>query len=224
MKNGFVTLISTYGLIFLKTPLILNHGYPLASTKRRILRQYLTNTYMTKLTLTLIFSAISIFTIGQTISISTVTSAGDFVKNENGISMSWTMGEVFAQTIQDDNHLTEGFQQGELTTETSEAENATPTNNIVAANDSNLEVDMQVFPNPSIDYLKLKFEASEAQAVFVQVATLNGNKVLEQKFEIENGLVIQMDQFENLKQGTYLISVMKNEKIISTKRVIKMEM
>lgn len=43
-----------------------------------------------------------------------ITAAGDYIKKENGASLSWTMGEVFSQTIIGKEHFTEGFQQGNM--------------------------------------------------------------------------------------------------------------
>lgn len=54
------------------------------------------------------------FSYGQDISQSTITSAGGFVTNDAGISVSWSMGQVFSLTAQSEQHLTEGFQQGKL--------------------------------------------------------------------------------------------------------------
>jgi hypothetical protein len=54
------------------------------------------------------------FSYGQDISQSTITSAGGYVVNDAGISVSWSMGQVFNLTAQSEQHLTEGFQQGKL--------------------------------------------------------------------------------------------------------------
>jgi len=172
--------------------------------------------------LSLTFLFIYTFSFGQNISISTLTSAGDFSKNENGISMSWTMGQVFANTIQENNHLTEGFQQGELKTGIIEEENLIEDFDFEVFTASELEVDMEVFPNPTVNYLNLKFKTSQTQSVFVRISTLGGMNISEQEIDIENRLEIQLDQFKNLKPGSYLISIVKNEEIISTKQVIKL--
>lgn len=54
------------------------------------------------------------FSYSQNISRSTITTAGGFVTNDAGISVSWSMGQVFSLTAQSEQHLTEGFQQGKL--------------------------------------------------------------------------------------------------------------
>ena len=54
------------------------------------------------------------FSYGQDISRSTITAAGGFITNDAGISISWSMGQVFSLTAQSEQHLTEGFQQGKL--------------------------------------------------------------------------------------------------------------
>ena len=89
MKKRIVTLFSTYGLNFFILPLILNHDYPLPNKKQHTM-------HTLHLTITLIL--FSTFALGQQISRNTLTTAGDFSKNENGISVSWTMGNTFCQT------------------------------------------------------------------------------------------------------------------------------
>ena len=72
-------------------------------------------TNMKKSFAVIIFLSASITTIwAQKISMNTLTTAGDYTKNKNGVSVSWTIGEVFSQTITNDHHVTEGFQQGAL--------------------------------------------------------------------------------------------------------------
>ncbi len=62
----------------------------------------------------IIFGGISM-TIAQTSSTTNVLStAGDYIKSENGTTLSWTIGESFSQTIKGRQHLTEGFQQGNM--------------------------------------------------------------------------------------------------------------
>lgn len=61
-----------------------------------------------------IFSFSFSFSYGQDISHSTITTAGGYVTNDAGISVSWSMGQVFSLTTQSEQHLTEGFQQGKL--------------------------------------------------------------------------------------------------------------
>lgn len=52
--------------------------------------------------------------LGQEKNLTTLTTAGGFDKGEDGISVSWTIGEVFSATVQDEFHVTAGFQQGNL--------------------------------------------------------------------------------------------------------------
>lgn len=50
----------------------------------------------------------------QEISRNTITTAGDYTVSESGISLSWSIGEVFGKTTETGNYVTEGFQQGLL--------------------------------------------------------------------------------------------------------------
>jgi len=63
---------------------------------------------------TVLFSVFILSLTAQEISRNTVTTAGDFTTNEDGVSISWSMGEVFSQTSEEDFYVTEGFQQGIL--------------------------------------------------------------------------------------------------------------
>lgn len=54
------------------------------------------------------------FAYSQKISRSVITVAGGYMVNEEGISVSWSMGQVFSLTTLSEQHLTEGFQQGDL--------------------------------------------------------------------------------------------------------------
>lgn len=63
---------------------------------------------------TIIFSIFTLYISAQEISRNAVTTAGDYITNEDGISISWSMGEVFSQTSEKGYHVTEGFQQGIL--------------------------------------------------------------------------------------------------------------
>lgn len=67
---------------------------------------------------TLLYTIIGLFlfnvSYSQDISRSAITTAGGYVTNNDGISVSWSMGQVFSLTTQSEQHLTEGFQQGKL--------------------------------------------------------------------------------------------------------------
>ena len=63
---------------------------------------------------TIILSIFALSISAQEISRNTVTTAGDYTTNKAGVSISWSMGEVFSQTSEKGFHVTEGFQQGIL--------------------------------------------------------------------------------------------------------------
>ena len=175
------------------------------------------------LTISLLFFHTFIF--GQQVSRSILTTAGDFSKNEKGISLDWTMGDVFGQTIQSTHHLTEGFQQGNLTpTQQSEAvqnTNSFRLDNSNSATQEKISVKIIAYPNPTVDQLSLKFETSASQLVMVYVTTLNGKKILQQKVQMVDGEKIEVEKINELSAGTYFIQVVKNGKIIDTQQFIK---
>lgn len=63
-------------------------------------------------TLILLFLAHILFS--QTISRSNLATAGDVLSNSSGVTLSWTIGEVYSNTVKQANHITGGFQQGIL--------------------------------------------------------------------------------------------------------------
>jgi hypothetical protein len=63
---------------------------------------------------TIVLAIFALGTSAQEISRNTVTTAGDYTVNKNGISISWSMGEVFSKTSEKGQYVTEGFQQGIL--------------------------------------------------------------------------------------------------------------
>lgn len=182
------------------------------------------NIPMKPLTVTIALFFITSFTFGQQISRSTLTSSGDFSTNENGISLSWTMGGSFTQTVQTTHHITEGFQQGELSTNASNTTEDFSSHRLGnTSTREKLSVELLAYPNPTIDKLSLRFETSATQTALVIVTDLNGKQVLTKKVQMENGVDVELENIEALSAGMYFINVIKNGKIIVTKEFIKVE-
>jgi hypothetical protein len=63
---------------------------------------------------TFILSLLILQISAQEVSRNTITTAGDYTVSESGVSLSWSIGEVFGKTTETGNYVTEGFQQGIL--------------------------------------------------------------------------------------------------------------
>ncbi len=63
---------------------------------------------------TILFLLIALQLSAQEISRNTITTAGDNIVSEDGVSLSWSIGEVFSKTNETGSYVTEGFQQGIL--------------------------------------------------------------------------------------------------------------
>jgi len=116
-------------------------------------------------TLTFLFSTQLLFS--QTISRSNLATAGDVVTNSSGITISWSIGEVFSNTVQNDNHITGGFQQGILIKKNKVAEEKSiplfPEQEVnTTTNTTNLDFQKQIllFYQPLISQLSSQYQSA----------------------------------------------------------------
>ena len=164
---------------------------------------------------------------GQQLSRSIITTAGDFSKNENGVSLSWSMGEVFSQTMLHDHHLTGGFQQGDFTV-IHKAEKEIPSDEILLS-DNNPTHSLQqeqpitvlVFPNRTADQLFLKFQNQNPQKATALLLDANGKTLFRQEINIENGKTQSLDHVPDLGPGVYFIQLFQNGKRLLSVSFIK---
>ena len=170
---------------------------------------------------------ISLSATAQQISRDFLTSAGGFSIDENGISLSWSIGGVFCQTIIGDHHLTEGFQQGELTTiepldSTDNSSYRIGGPSIIAQED--LDIQVSTFPNPTADYLVLHFKSSTPQTVVAYIFDERGNFIFQKRIEVEDGKEVKLSQVKDLSAGKYFVEFVKYGKTIFTKPFIKIRL
>ena len=126
-----------------------------------------------------------------------IGSAGDQYNNASA-SVSWTVGETVTATLTNSSvHLTQGFQQGNLTVSS-------------LVEQDMLDFSLKVYPNPVIDILIL--ETDEKQHIY-QVINMQGELVLNGNITA----VLQEIDFTNLPPGVYLLSVDQKQ----THKIIK---
>lgn len=121
---------------------------------------------------------IGILAYGQndTISRQVIATAGGDT-TVNGVSVSWTLGEVAIETIANEDStviLTQGFQQGEYVI-TSVGE---------ALSD---EFEINIYPNPATEYIIVDLKSNEIKSTVVEIYNMEGKLVYNSKFEKASG-------------------------------------
>ena len=174
-----------------------------------------------------IFLFITYSVSAQEISREILTTAGDVSKNENGVSLSWTIGDVFCHTTLAQQHLTEGFQQGDLAKK-SNKENPNNVhyrvNNPTPITPEYSPIEVLTYPNPTTDYLILRFESESPEIILTQVFHENGTLVLQKTLQVEDGKEVSLRHIQTINPGKYYIKFSKNGKVILTKPFIKIEL
>lgn len=140
----------------------------------------------------LIFS----FSYGQDISRSTITTAGGFVANDEGISISWSMGEVFSLTTESEQHITEGFQQGKLELSGKVVLEA------VRENEENVVINLKKKGSFNATQFILQRRNSDEQN-FTTIATIKNEK--------ESHILEYIDHNNTTKNSTYRIQFFNYE-------------
>jgi len=170
-------------------------------------------------TITMLLVSLFVFppaTYGQVFSINTICSAGDAAKNEEGFSISWTMGQVFDQSILGDHHFTEGFQQGTLALETQTAIRNHATQKLFAA--TNTSTEMLAYPNPVVDNLNIAFTEPQPADLTLHIIDASGKHWAQQKVNNASHPMIDMD---SLPSGHYILQIMERGRVIGCKKITK---
>lgn len=110
----------------------------------------------------------------QSLSPDVVATAGDYFTGE-GVTLSWTLGEVVIETISDDSHvLTQGFQQSFY--------------RIVGVDEiPDSPFSVEVYPNPARDHFYLEIHSEDEEPwIKVELFDFTGNLALEREIKIES--------------------------------------
>lgn len=119
-----------------------------------------------------------------------VSSSGGSGQNAQG-SLDWTIGEPVTATVSDGSStLTQGFQQPTLLIATS-------------INENNLSANLLVYPNPTADYVILKFDAAMEQQYNFKIFDMAGKLINQGKATPTNPKI----SFEGLASGQYNVSI-----------------
>jgi hypothetical protein len=147
--------------------------------------------------------AISLLIINLCTAQTSFNAAGGNVKNA-GVTLSYSIGQVFYET----NILNEGVQLPYHIME------------IVGIDDlEGIYLNIIAYPNPTSDYLELKFETNEFdfKNVQYQITDINGHQLKSEKIESFQTNI----SMENRLKGVYILEVKLKNKTIKTFKIVK---
>ena len=125
----------------------------------------------------------------------------------SGGSVSYTVGQVvYTKYTGTNGSVAQGVQQPyEISVVTGIAET------------KDISLEIEVYPNPATDFVKLKIENYEVKNLKYQLYDINGSLIKDNKVE-GNETNIPM---QNLLPATYFLKVTDNNKVIKTFKIIK---
>jgi len=139
----------------------------------------------------------------QTASPELVSSAGDSFNNTS-YQLDWSIGECITATHSAGDYvITQGFHQNTYV--------------VTAVEDLATDINMSVYPNPTTDFISLKVEKSKAENMQYTVTDFSGKVLQTENFAGD----IEQINFSNYAVGTYFISVMENNQLIKSFKIIK---
>ena len=139
----------------------------------------------------------------QTASLELVSSSGDSFNNTS-YQLDWSIGECITGTQSAGDYvITQGLHQGNYV--------------VTSVEDLRLDILMSVYPNPTTDFISLKAESSKVEGMQYTITDFSG-KVLQTAHFVGD---IEQLNFTNYAVGTYFISVMENNQLIKSFKIIK---
>ena len=135
----------------------------------------------------------------------TVTTSGGDATGTGGTA-SYSVGQVVYTTATGTNgSVAQGVQQPyEIST-------------TVGINETTIQLELSVYPNPTTNYLQLKVESEKLENLNFQLIDLQG-KVIENKKVTANSTTISM---EALPKAIYFLNVTKDNQVVKTFKIIK---
>lgn len=144
----------------------------------------------------------------QSISHTTISSAGATVEKNTEVSLSWTLGQVFNQSVEKGLFVTEGFQQGLLIRQEMFNEETTLAEPLFT--DVLLEKEASnwvVFPTMVKDQLFVKFNSPPETAVRFSIVNLHGEIIYSYKIPANNQYLFEINNAGLLPTGMYFLQV-----------------
>ena len=146
------------------------------------------------------------FVFGQTIEPDVYATSGSVYSGSNA-QLSWTMGETMIASFNTGSvQLTEGFQQPNL---------------VITALDNPVDLQVEVFPNPTMEDLFIQFPPESGTDFRLELINVSG-QVLLNELVIEGEIRHELDM-ENISQGTYFLRVIsENNQHVQSFKVQKL--
>ncbi len=140
----------------------------------------------------------------QTVSPSVIASSGGHAQGE-GLTISWTLGEMAIETFQNDNLiLTQGFHQTDIV--------------ITSVYEStSLDFTINAFPNPVKEQLTVNVQEGAAENIRFGMVDLQGNLLLEGELE---GRETNID-LATFRSGVYFLTLTVKGEKVKTFRIVK---
>ena len=140
----------------------------------------------------------------QEIDQNVIGTDGGFAEN-NQFSITYTIGEVVTAYVKDTTlgvDLTQGFNQSYIS--------------ILSIDNHVIDVDIDVYPNPAIDYLNVSI-SSNYDNLQLNMFDISGKLIIQEKVTQEKFKI----GFSSLSAGTYLLVFTDNGKNLKTLKVQK---
>lgn len=145
----------------------------------------------------------SVGAFAQNLSQSVAAAAGDYSKNlQTGHSITWTLGELTTEFLQQEVNLQQGFHQGDLQVVVQTAQSFLPSSA------------WEAFPIPTDYYVKIRTDF--ARSWQYEIFDMLGKKILQ---GTAHQPTIQID-LPKLEAGIYFIQIKNSSGISSSKKLI----
>lgn len=174
----------------------------------------------------MLWLGLTLVSFGQNISLDAQASASGFAKDQQGISVDWTLGFSFAQVVQQEHHLTEGFQQGNLLlNNTILPDTATFRESAVETISESSLLNLflvTVYPNPTTSSIFLQVgDLDKAQQMDIFIYDLEGKQLFSQSQIVYPQQKISIQSIENFPPGVYSLNLIVEGDNLQTLAFIK---
>lgn len=152
----------------------------------------------------IILTVITIFAFVISNAQETILTTGNDAISIDG-SVNYSIGQITYTTNNANGSVSQGVQQPfEIQT-------------ILGQENTNINLEMMVYPNPTSNFLTLKIADLESSNLTFQLFDLQGRLIKNKKIFTNSNIILM----ENLATSTYFLKIKDNQKIIKTFKIIK---
>lgn len=154
----------------------------------------------------------------QQVSRSLISSAGESTVSKSGVTATWSVGEVFGNTVEHGYYLTEGFQQGALLKEKSNEVNRLEFHETSIP--EMVELNVEVYPTIVSESLYFKMSSYDANSLMVRLVSLDGQQ-LNVSFQAISDNEFKILNVGRIPNGTYFLQIAVDGAWLDAKQFIK---